>query len=212
MSIDGPTLRIPMVPRQAAPRPHVVRRVGRWAGGLLLVAVVAAAVAVAGVPAATGASALTVLSGSMEPALPVGSTVVVRPTPVTEIAVGDVITFTDRDLESGATRVVTHRVIAVEPGPTFRTRGDANDAPDPGSVAAADVVGVQWYVVPWVGLIRDRLVSPAGGFFVVGVLLVLTAAHLLLPATQVPGPSAPPSRRAVKGRRRAAPPARTRRE
>ncbi|HYH32320.1 MAG TPA: signal peptidase I [Pseudonocardia sp.] len=192
MSLDPPTVRFAPVgaPPTRPPRPHLLRRVGRWIGGVLVVAVVAAAVAVAVVPAATGATALTVLSGSMEPALPVGSTVVVRPRPVSEIAVGDVITFTDRD-KSGGTRVVTHRVIGVEPGPRFRTMGDANDAPDPGVVEAADVQGVQWYVVPWVGLIRDRLISPAGGFFAVGVLLLLTAAHVLLPATERTPPTDP---------------------
>jgi signal peptidase len=193
--LDAPTVRFAVVeaPTPDPPRPHVVRRLGRWAGGLVAVVIVAAAVAVAGVPALTGATALTVLSGSMEPALPVGSTVVVRPKPVAEIVVGDVITFTDRDDATGESRVVTHRVIGVESGPRFRTKGDANDAPDPGAVEAADVQGVQWYVVPLVGLVRDRLISPTGGFFAVGVLLLLTAAHLLLPATErmPPGASDP---------------------
>ncbi|WP_219416015.1 signal peptidase I [Pseudonocardia nigra] len=198
MSLDPPTVRLPAVSPapQAPPRPHAVRRLGRWVAGLLLVAVVAVAVAVAVVPALSGAAALTVLSGSMEPALPVGSTVVVRPRPAAEIAVGDVITFTDRDADSGATRIVTHRVIGIEPGPAFRTQGDANDAPDSGLVQAADVRGVQSYVVPWVGLIRDRLVSPAGGFFAVGLLLLVGAANLLLPRT---AGSPPPPRRQVSG-------------
>jgi signal peptidase len=166
--------------------PHPIRRVGRWLGGAALATVVGAAVAVSGVPAVTGATALTVLSGSMEPTLPVGSTVVVRPQPAAQIAVDDVITFTDHDVETGAPRTVTHRVIAVEPGvggPTFRTKGDANEAPDPGLVEAADVRGVQWYVVPFVGLVKDRLFSRIGLFFTVGLALLVLAAHLLLPAT-----------------------------
>jgi signal peptidase I len=202
MSIDPPTVRFAAVesPTKHPSRPHVVRRIGRGFGAVLVVVVVAAAVAVAGVPAATGATALTVLSGSMEPSLPVGSTVVVRPRPATEIVAGDVVTFTDRDEAGGEARVVTHRVIAVEPGPRFRTKGDANDAPDPGVVEAADVQGVQWYVVPWVGLIRDRLISPAGGFFAVGLMLLLTAAHMLLPATERTPPA--DAVREASGRRR----------
>lgn len=182
---DAPTERFP-VGGGALATPHPIRRLGRWLGGAAVVAVVGAAVAVAGVPAATGATALTVLSGSMEPALPIGSTVVVRPRPVAQIAVGDVITFTDHDVETGAARTVTHRVIAVEPGaagPVFRTKGDANEAPDPGQVDAADVRGAQWYVVPFVGLIKDRLLSRIGLFFAVGLALSVAAAHLLLPAT-----------------------------
>ncbi|MBC8091842.1 MAG: signal peptidase I, partial [Pseudonocardia sp.] len=106
---------------------------------LLLVVLLALllALAVAVVPAAVGGSTLTVLSGSMEPTLPVGSVVVVRPRPPAEIGTGDVITFLARDPGSDATRVVTHRVVEVLPGPEFRTRGDANPDPDPGLVAAA---------------------------------------------------------------------------
>jgi signal peptidase I len=180
MAIDLPTERFAAVPA-ATPRTHPLRRAGRWVGALLLVAVVGAALAVAGVPAVAGARALTVLSGSMEPALPVGSVVVVRPRPAAEIAVGDVITYTDREPETGAARTVTHRVVGVEPGPVFRTMGDANDAPDPGLVAAADVQGVQWYVVPFVGFVRDLLFSTAGLFLAIGAGLLLLAAHLLVP-------------------------------
>ena len=49
----------------------------------------------------------------MEPALPVGSVVVVRPRPVAEIGTGDVVTFLARDSASGESRVVTHRVVEV---------------------------------------------------------------------------------------------------
>ncbi|MHA6792590.1 signal peptidase I [Pseudonocardia bannensis] len=185
MSVEPETVRIPVV-RAPEPRLHPVRRFGRWIATLALVAVVAAALAVAVVPAIAGATPLTVLSGSMEPALPVGSTVVVRPRPADQIAVGDVITFIDRDETTGDTRVVTHRVIGVEPGPAFRTMGDANNAPDPGVVETADVRGVQWYVVPWVGSIKDRMISITGLFFAIGLGLLVLAAHLLLPRSPEP--------------------------
>lgn len=188
---------------------HIVRRVGAvvlWVA--LLVGLVAAA-AVAIVPALTGARAMTVLSGSMEPALPVGAVVVARETPAEQIAVGDVITYTDRDPDSPATRVVTHRVIGVvqEPGGlAFATQGDANNAPDPGTTAAADVIGVQWYAVPWVGTIRESLTGPVGLSYAAGILLLILSAHLLLPRTASvsapethpaaetpPAPSTPPA-------------------
>ncbi|MGH4026076.1 MAG: hypothetical protein ACRDRV_15985 [Pseudonocardiaceae bacterium] len=54
-------------------RPHVLRRVGGIAFGILVVGVVLLAGAVTLVPAITGATPLTVLSGSMAPALPAGS-------------------------------------------------------------------------------------------------------------------------------------------
>ena len=196
MSAEPVTERLPVVrPRAAAhppsvppsTRPHPARRVLTWVAGTLVVLVVALAVAVAVVPAVGGATPLTVLSGSMEPALPVGSTVVVRPQPAGSIAAGDVITFTDREEGSAETRVVTHRVIEVRPGPEFVTMGDANDTPDPGVVPAADVLGVQWYHVPWVGLLRERLLTPPGGFFAIGLVLVGVAVHLLVPRTRDTG-------------------------
>lgn len=172
------------VPRE---RPHVVRRVGSVVLGIAVAVALAAAAAIAVVPALAGAKAMTVLSGSMAPALPVGSIVVARPVPPAEIVAGDVITYTDRDPASPATRVVTHRVTDVAPGPggpTFGTKGDANDAPDAGRVAAADVLGVQWYTVPWVGTVRDSLTTPAGLSYAAGIALLILSAHLLLPRTR----------------------------
>jgi signal peptidase len=158
-----------------------LRRV--WSASLLLVVLLAVglALAVAVVPAVVGGSTLTVLSGSMEPTLPVGSVVVVRPRPPAEIAVGDVVTFLARDPASDATRVVTHRVVEVLPGPGFRTRGDANPDPDPGVVAAADVRGVQWYTVPWVGGATDAVRTPVGLLVGGGVLLLAVGIGLLVP-------------------------------
>lgn len=185
------TERIPIVRATPEPEPepavHPARRIMGWAAGTALVLVVLLAVAVAIVPAIGGATPLTVLSGSMEPALPVGSTVIIRPRPAAEIGVGDVITFTDRTTESDETRIVTHRVIEVQEGPAFVTQGDANNAPDPGLVQAADVRGVQWYHVPYVGLLRERLLTPPGMYFAAGIALLAVAAYLLVPRSRAAG-------------------------
>lgn len=170
-------------------RPHVLRRIGGIIFGVVVVGVVIIAGAVTLVPAVTGATPLTVLSGSMEPALPAGSIVVVRPEPVNSIRPGTIISFVDHDPASAATRVVTHRVIDVRDspsGPLFATKGDANEEPDAGLTAAADVRGVLWYHVPLVGGARAALLSPAGMFYLAGALLVLVAAHFLVPATARP--------------------------
>jgi signal peptidase I len=182
MSVEQET--VPLKAVQAQPRPHPVRRVGAWLAAAGLLVVVAAALAVAVVPAIAGATPLTVLSGSMEPTLPVGSTVVVRPRPVAGITAGEIITFTDREPDTGATRTVTHRVVEVLPGPTFRTKGDANNAPDLRTVAAADVHGVYWYDVPLIGLVKDRLISPFGALLALGVALLGVAVHLLVPESR----------------------------
>ena len=178
---------------QAMTKRHPLRRA---AGVLLTLAVLAAlalAAAVAVVPLLAGARTYTVLSPSMTPTFPVGTVVVSRPRPAAEIGAGDVITFADRDPGTGESRVVTHRVVGVEPGPAFRTKGDANEDPDPRPVAAADVLGVEWYSVPWVGGLRDRLVSPAGAAVLGGLVLLAVGITVLVPRPTGPTPAAPPS-------------------
>jgi signal peptidase len=182
MSVEQETVRLGAV--SSSGRRHPVRRLGAWIAGAALLTIVIAALAVAVIPAIAGAIPLTVLSGSMEPTLHVGSTVVVRPQPVATIRAGDIITFTDREPGTGATRTVTHRVVEVLPGPTFRTQGDANNGPDVRTVAAADVHGVYWYDVPLVGLVKDRLISPFGALLGLGVVLLGVAIHLLVPQSR----------------------------
>ena len=180
-----------------AERPHIIRRIGAVVLGLGALLGVAVAAAVAVVPALTGAHALTVLTGSMEPTLPVGSVVVSRPVPADRIVAGDIITFTDRDPESPATRVVTHRVVDVRAsptGPTFGTKGDANNVGDARRTAAADVIGVRWYSVPWVGTVRDSLTTPIGLSYAAGLLMLVVAGHLLVPRTaRSRTPAGPPA-------------------
>ena len=80
---------------------------------------------------------LVVRSGSMAPALPVGSLALARPAPVEEIERGDVISVVRGD----GTRV-THRVVGVEGSGALRrliTQGDANSRPDTEPVTASEV-------------------------------------------------------------------------
>lgn len=166
----------------AAPaRPSALRRFLAWLGSLALLAAVALALAVAVVPVAVDGSALTVRSPSMTPTFPVGTLVVIRPKPVDTIRIGDVVAFTDRDPASGATRAVTHRVVGVEPGPRFRTKGDANAAQDPDPVQAGDVRGVEWYSIPMVGKWGSDIGSGPGLLLVGGAVLLVIALLLLAP-------------------------------
>ena len=156
------------------------RRVSDFALAVLVAIAVTLVLAVVVVPAMAGGFAVTVLSGSMEPTLHVGAVVVDRPLPPSGVAVGDIITFTSRRPETGASRVVTHRVIGVEAGPVFRTKGDANPTADPTPVPIADVRGVEWYSIPLVGGLRDRLVTPVGAAIVGGLALLIVAVRLLV--------------------------------
>lgn len=97
-----------------------------------------------------------VLTGSMEPNIPVGSMIYTQPKPV--YAVGDVITFTDKE-----DRTVTHRVAEVKKENnkiSYVTRGDANTKEDTDVVPAEKVVGTVFFNVPEVGRYIDFLKTP----------------------------------------------------
>jgi signal peptidase len=134
--------------------------------GLLLV-VLALAVVLVVVPKATGSTPLTVLTSSMEPSLPPGTLLVVRPTPVEEIRVGDVMTY---QIESGRPEVISHRVteiVSSSDGTTsFITKGDNNDAPDDEAVLPVQVKGTLWYSVPVLGFVNQAVNGQARAWIV----------------------------------------------
>ncbi len=76
--------------------------------------------------------AYTVASGSMEPTMFKGDTIIIEKTPFEEIEIGDIIVY---DRPSDHDKVIVHRVISIiydEPK-TIKTQGDANSAPIPGT-------------------------------------------------------------------------------
>ncbi|HEX3779595.1 MAG TPA: signal peptidase I [Pseudonocardiaceae bacterium] len=144
--------------------------------GLVAAAIVALALGLTVVPAVAGGHTLTVLSGSMVPTLPVGSVVVDRPVPASSLRVGDIVTYATTDPVSAAPILITHRVIAIRAGvggPTFITKGDANNVADQRPVTAAQIRGRLWYDVPYVGLVRNALLSRGVGLIAAAVLLLL---------------------------------------
>jgi len=74
---------------------------------------------------------LTVLSGSMEPAIKMGSVVLVKPAQEqADYKIGDVITFGEISKIKTPT---THRIYEIKvqgSQPVYITKGDANNAPD----------------------------------------------------------------------------------
>ncbi|WP_380169378.1 signal peptidase I [Jannaschia sp. R86511] len=163
---------------------RAARIAGRVLGWLVLTAVALAVVAVVVVPRAGGAQALTVLTGSMTPSLPVGSVAVSRPVDPWSVGPGDVITF---QVAPGDPTLVTHRVVEVvtERGELeFRTKGDANRGDDPDLVPAGAVVGELWYHVPWVGHATVKAGDPAFLLASAVVALLAYAAYQLLVAVR----------------------------
>lgn len=152
------------------------QRVARWLARLLMVAVIglifAAATVVTVLPRATHGAALTVLSGSMTPKLPVGSVVLIRPVDPGTLHVGDVATY---QKEPGKAEYVTHRIVAIDTSTTpttFTFKGDANNGPDIDPVPATAIRGKAWFSVPYLGAIRDA-VHTKGMLFLLAIVALV---------------------------------------
>ena len=126
------------------------RVIARTTAGLLTGSVVVLAAAYLALVVA-GYKPAAVYSGSMEPALGVGSLVVTKPVPSKTVRVGDVITFSDPYVK---TRLVTHRIVRVlhtRQGIAYWTKGDANATRDPWTIKLSDQVGRLSFDIPFAG-------------------------------------------------------------
>jgi signal peptidase I len=105
---------------------------------------------------------LTVLTGSMQPTLPIGSMVVSVPEKKADLRAGQIITF---QAPVGTHWTETHRVVEVVhqgSDTLIRTQGDANSVPDPWLARLGS--GPVWrthLVVPWLGSVIRALRSRA---------------------------------------------------
>jgi len=103
---------------------------------------------------------MTVISGSMQPAIKMGSVVMVKP--VDNYKIGDIITFGPYSRTKAPT---THRIydIKVEGGaPVYITKGDVNNAPDARELQKKDILGKVLFSVPYVGYAVDFAKKPMG--------------------------------------------------
>lgn len=139
--------------------------VGVSAGLLALVLLIGAMAIV--VPAVTGSTPMTILSGSMTPTYPIGTLIIVKPVDPDTLAIGDTITY---QIESGKPEVVTHRIIVTtarsDGTRTFTTQGDANNAPDAKQVFAAQIRGKVWYSIPYLGWVNTWVNGEGRGWLI----------------------------------------------
>ena len=133
------------------------------------------------IPRIMGGQIYTVISGSMEPEIPVGSLVYVEGAQPENMKVGDVIAFYGgRDANAIVThRVVENRVIMGE----LITNGDANQTNDMNPVDYENFIGIVKWSVPKVGAVAQIMTGregkiAAGSMIGLSVVLHLIAAAL----------------------------------
>ncbi|MBE6939742.1 MAG: signal peptidase I [Ruminococcaceae bacterium] len=91
-----------------------------------------------------GYSLFRVVTGSMEPEIPVGALMIVQDTPMEEIRERDIVTYHSR--EQGDVRmIITHRVVGLYDGANgqryLETKGDANQHADSSYVDETRLIG-----------------------------------------------------------------------
>lgn len=103
---------------------------------------------------------MVVQSGSMEPAIKIGSVLLVKPS--SNYRIGDIITFGPFSKTQIPT---THRIheIRVSGGtPIYITKGDANNAPDQRELTEKDILGKVLISIPCLGYAVDLVKKPIG--------------------------------------------------
>ncbi len=93
-----------------------------------------------------GIRSYVVLTGSMEPVIPVGSIVFVRKQPTYQKE--DIVAF-----ESG-NMTITHRItemVKISQESTYKTKGDANNTTDSETISQNNIIGKRIYSIPYLG-------------------------------------------------------------
>lgn len=146
-------------------------------GTLILAAILLTCVPLT-VPRLMGYEAFHVVSGSMEPEIPVGSIVYVEAVEPLDVQAGDVIAF------YRGNSVVVHRVLSSDPSQEeFVTKGDANEEEDLDTVSYHSLIGHVAYHYPVLGRLMFFYTSSIGKICVIcfaafGVMLNLLAGQI----------------------------------
>ena len=162
------------------------------------IGVVVGLVALVTVPRAAGVTPLTVLTGSMEPALTPGDVVLSDPLPPLEVRPGDVVSFHDPSRHG---ELVTHRVEGMRrSGPVVRfvTKGDANSVSETWTVAADGRIGRATMTVPKVGHVLQLAGSRHGKLALIALPAFLLVMLELVGLAGLAGPRRRPAAEAAR--------------
>jgi signal peptidase len=159
------------------------RLAGKAVSTLLLVAVFGLA-GVLLLPAAIGYKRYVITTGSMTGTLDPGSLIFDKVVPVSELKKGDIITYGPPHSEKKESRLVTHRIVSIRPAQdgrfAIRTKGDANDSPDPWEFVPEQpsLTRVDAHL-PYVGRVYSQLNTRRGRMLVFAVPGILIALSVL---------------------------------
>jgi len=116
---------------------------------------------------------MIVQSGSMEPAIKMGSIVVVKP--ASEYKVGDIITFGPVTKTKAPTSHRIYDIKVVDGNPVYITKGDANNAPDQREITKREIIGKVLFDVPYLGFAVEFAKKPLG----FALIIIIPAAIII---------------------------------
>jgi len=153
----------------------MIAKIGRIVTSILI-AIFFLCLAVLVVPRLFGGQWITIESGSMEPALPVGSACLV--TPSDDIERDDIITFYPNAEDPDV--IVTHRVVSLNGEGEYITKGDANNVTDAGMVLSEQIIGKVRFCVPGIAVLLFFVSSVRGKIVLCAALIMLICLNGLL--------------------------------
>ena len=167
---------------------RVLRLARRLVLGLLVLVGVAVGASFL-VPRLLGDDTYVITTGSMRGTVDPGTLVISERVPVSQLHVGDVITYAP-PAATGVHHLVTHRIVRIGKdrlGTTvYRTKGDANSAPDPWTFSLQSAVQARMVgSVPYVGRPALWLADPSVRRAAIGVPAVALAVMALVDVVRV---------------------------
>lgn len=149
-------------------------------GTVLLIILVIACLPLT-LPKVFGYQIYTVISGSMEPEIPIGSLVYIKKIPPKEVKTDEIIAFYGA-MDEGA--IITHRVVSnSEIMGEFITKGDANKTKDMNPIPYHNYIGKMVLSIPKVGGMVQALATFQGkiaAVSVIGLAMLLELIAILL--------------------------------
>lgn len=171
-------------PKKDKGKPAPLGRFLNFLGSLILWAAILLCLVLAA-PRLAGIKTYVVISGSMEPAIPVGSMVYSKEVDPATLETGDVIVFYSSNAQQGSADTgdmipITHRVVTNDiAAQEITTKGDANEQNDLSKVSYINVEGKVIFHVPHLGYIASPLSSTMGK---IALALIILAGYLLAEA------------------------------
>lgn len=127
-------------------------------------------------PSVFGFRCFYIVTGSMEPTVPVDSAIIVHKQ--SSYSVGDIVTFQSENAEIRG-NPNTHRIVETYTAGDvvyYRTKGDANTLLDAESITGEQIYGKMIFQTgraEWIGTFLSYMVTPSGFLTIVGIPIIL---------------------------------------